>query len=198
MQVGIDEAGRGSLVSRVYAAAVIIPDREAFDGCVGMAGCVIRDSKKMTARQRDRARDFLLENVAYGIGHASEAEIDAMGIVPANILAMHRAVDDLRGRNPGVVIEKMLVDGTVFRKYGDTPFELVVRGESIHPEIAAASILAKTARDAYILGCCDNDPSLDAYGLRSNKGYGTAAHMNSIREHGLSAIHRRSFTRHLV
>jgi ribonuclease HII len=109
---------------------------------------------------------------------------------------MHRAIDNLLSKYPDLGIEKIRVDGVLFAPYRDIPHELVVRGESAHPEIAVASILAKTHRDLFILDLCGQFPELDEkYHLKSNKGYGTAKHIEGIRQHGLHPFHRKTFVR---
>ena len=192
--IGVDEAGRGAFFSRMYSAAAV------YDPCLFSRATenkiVIRDSKKMTPRQRQFSHEFLLEHCLFGIGHCDEKEIDQLGISRCNILSMHRAIDNLLTKYPQVEIERIRVDGVLFEPYRDIPHELVVHGESAHPEIAVASILAKTHRDLFVLDLCEQFPELDEkYHLRSNKGYGTAKHIEGIRQHGLHPSHRKTFVR---
>jgi ribonuclease HII len=185
--VGVDEAGRGAFFGRIYSAAAV--------ACPSDNGVVIRDSKKMTPRQRSLTFDYLCANTRYGIGWCDEKEIDELGVGRCNILSMHRALSDLLARH-SVEIEKILVDGVLFEPFRGIPYETVVRGEDAHLEIATASILAKVSRDRFIVGMCDEDEALDEkYDLRRNKGYGTARHIAGLREHGPHASHRRSFIR---
>lgn len=192
--IGVDEAGRGAFFSRMYSAAVVYdPDLVS---SASEKKIVIRDSKKMTPRQRQFSYEFLQDHSLYGVGYCDEKEIDELGISRCNILSMHRAIDNLISKHPNLGIELIRVDGVLFEPYRDTRHELVVRGESAHPEIAMASILAKTHRDLFVLGLCEQDPELDEkYHIKSNKGYGTAKHIEGIRRHGLHRFHRKTFVR---
>jgi len=191
--IGVDEAGRGSLLGRVYAGAVCFGSEVSETW--RKKKIVIWDSKKMTAKARQRSRIYIEDKAMWGIGWASEEEVDRLGIVPANTLAMHRAIDDLMARFPILTEMKieLKVDGTFFRDYPNIPHKLVVRGESAYPEIAAASILAKTHRDAYIQELCRSNSSLTRYCLETNMGYGTAAHLAALREYGSTPLHRQTF-----
>lgn len=192
--VGVDEAGRGAFFSRMYSAAAVY-DPDLLSQATADK-IVLRDSKKMTPRQRQISYSFLQDHCLFGVGYCDEKEIDELGISRCNILSMHRALDDLRAKYPDLIVEKIRVDGVLFGPYAGIPYELVVRGESQHPEIAMASILAKSYRDQFILDLCEQDPLLnEKYYLASNKGYGTAKHIEGIRRHGLHAFHRRAFVR---
>lgn len=192
--IGVDEAGRGAFFSRIYSAAVVL-DQAVVDKAIEEK-IVIRDSKKMTPRQRQFSFDFLTKNCLFGIGYCSEDEIDNLGINRCNILCMHRAIDDLVIKSPFLNIEKINVDGLLFQSYHDIPHQLIVRGETTHPEIAMASILAKTHRDQFIKDLCQEDPQLDErYNIHSNKGYGTMKHIEGIRLYGLHRSHRSTFVR---
>lgn len=189
MIVGVDEAGRGAFFGRIYSAAVVACPIEEGEKLV------VRDSKKMTPRQRSATFDYLAGHALFGVGWCEPEEVDGLGIGRCNVLSMHRALDDLVARH-GVRIEKILVDGVLFEPFRGIPHETIVRGEDAHPEIAMASIVAKTSRDRHILSLCDNDPTLhDKYDLRNNKGYGTAKHIAGLRAHGSHPSHRRTFTR---
>jgi ribonuclease HII len=209
-RIGVDEAGRGCLWGRVYAGAVHIPPSIQLPSIDGNGNgknskrnaIVLRDSKKMSALQRERARSWIEEQTVWGVGFAEAQEIESEGIVTANLKAMHRAIDALMEKvslplpDPGEI--RVLVDGCYFERYRGYEYELVVRGESEHPEIAAASILAKTHRDAYVQKWCDDQPkevqAHERYGLQDNKGYGTNKHITGLRQHGpLSGTHRLSF-----
>lgn len=192
--IGVDEAGRGAFFSRMYSAAAVY-DPFMFSKATENK-IVIRDSKKMTPRQRQFSYEFLRDHCLFGVGHCDEKEIDELGISRCNILSMHRAIDNLLSKHPHLEIERIRVDGVLFQPYRDIPHELVVRGESAHPEIAVASILAKTHRDLFVLGLCEQCPELDEkYHLKSNKGYGTVKHIEGIRQHGLHPFHRKTFVR---
>jgi ribonuclease HII len=189
---GVDEAGRGSLVSRVYAAAVIVP--EDFMDMASEEEIVIRDSKKMTARQRERSAAWIEQNaIACAVAYADETEIDRVNILEATMNAMHRAIEGLQ-----VGPDHLCVDGSVFRPFIDVdgyeiPHECIVRGDDTNPAIASASILAKTHRDDFITRLATEHPELERYDLSHNMGYGTAAHVRALQEWGHSVFHRRSF-----
>lgn len=190
VEVGIDEAGRGSLIGNVFAGAVIIdPDLE--HECISQ----IKDSKKISKKKRLQLRDFIEENAtAFSVGSATPAEIDDMNILHATYLAMHRALDGL-----DVNIDNILVDGNSFKPYMSTtagdfiPHECVIDGDNTYTSIACASILAKVYHDEHIEDICKIDPSLEQYDLLSNMGYGTKKHIEAIKKHGITQYHRKSF-----
>jgi len=178
---GIDEAGRGAWAGPVMAAAVVLP----VDPGIGLALAGVRDSKQMTPRQRERwAAEIKAVAVAWAVGAASAGEIDEGGILPATRLAMTRAIQGL-----GIMPEHFLFD---FIHWKECPYpgEKLVRGESRSLSIAAASVLAKTTRDALMR---ELDGEYSAYGFARHKGYGTAVHQAAIKTQGLCAVHRRSF-----
>jgi ribonuclease HII len=174
---GVDEAGRGPLAGPVYAAAVILdPDRTI----VGLA-----DSKKLTAKTRQRlALEIREKAVAWAIAQASVDEIDRLNILQATLLAMTRAVSAL-----GVVPDEVLVDGNRCPPL-DSPVRAIIRGDATIPEISAASILAKTARDAEMLKLHDRYPQ---YGFDRHFGYGTPFHLTALRQYGPAECHRQTF-----
>lgn len=186
LEVGVDEVGRGCLIGDVYAAAVFWNPEVKTD--------LIKDSKKMTHKQRVVAAEFIKENcLAYGIGSASAQEIDEINILQASMLAMHRAI-----KATNIVPQHILVDGTQFNLYetddGDyVDHTTIIEGDGKYYSIAAASILAKVARDTMIEELCDENPRLDVYDLRSNKGYGSAKHRQAIADYGISEWHRKTF-----
>lgn len=174
---GVDEAGRGPLAGPVFAAAVIFRAGEPVAG--------VADSKVLSGRRREELADAIrLKSLAWAVAQASVEEIDDINILQASLLAMKRAVEAL-GLNPSLV----LVDGNRLPRL-DCPARAVVRGDATVPQISAASILAKTARDAEMLRLHGLYPQ---YGLDRHKGYPTAAHLKAIGEHGACVIHRRSF-----
>ena len=178
---GVDEAGRGPLCGPVVAAACILPDGLVLEG--------LNDSKKLTAKKRDRLFDLIRENaIAYCIAEASVEEIDQLNILEADLLAMRRAIDGL-----AVKADFALIDGNVARDF-QIPARAVVHGDAISPNIAAASILAKVTRDRQ---CEELDRLYPQYGIAKHKGYGTKAHMDALREFGPSPIHRKKFIRFL-
>jgi len=178
---GVDEAGRGPLCGPVMAAAVILPDGLLIDG--------LNDSKKLTEAKREALYDKIIQNaVAWAICEASVEEINATNILEASLLAMRRAIASL-----SVKADFALIDGNVSRDFS-LPVRAVVHGDAISPSIAAASILAKVSRDRL---CVELDREYPQYGIAKHKGYGTKDHMNALREHGPSPIHRTKFIRFL-
>lgn len=178
IEAGCDEAGRGCLAGSVYAAAVIFPpDYENAE---------LNDSKQLTARRRVALRQVVQRDaLAWAVGVVEPEEIDRINILNASILAMHRALEQLKVR-PGFII----VDGNRFKPYRDIPHRTVVKGDGKFLSIAAASILAKTYRDDYMLRLHQEYPF---YGWDHNAGYPTQAHRDGILRHGLTPYHRRSF-----
>ena len=186
IEIGIDESGRGALISRVYAAAVVWNPK--------VKSPLIKDSKKFKNHE-DRlvAYEFVKENcLTYGVGYAEPEEIDELNILQATIVAMHRAID-----NCHVKPQHILVDGTQFKIYevddDIVNFTTVIDGDNKYYSIAAASILAKVERDLYIQQLCEEDASLNLYDLQSNKGYGSKKHLEAIEHWGITKHHRESF-----
>ena len=179
IEAGCDEAGRGCLAGPVYAAAVILaPDYH---------NNALNDSKQLTEKQREALRPVIEnESIAWAIGVASPQEIDRMNILKASLLAMHRAIEQLK-----VVPEHLLIDGNRFTPYPCIPHTTIVKGDSKYLSIAAASILAKTHRDEYMNQVHTDYPD---YKWNENKGYPTQAHRYAIRWHGITPHHRKSFT----
>lgn len=174
---GIDEAGRGPLAGPVCAAAVILPEGLEIPG--------LNDSKKLTDKKRRELFPIIEEQaLAYGIGWASQEEIDDINILQATFLAMSRAVEQLKIRP-----DLALVDGNRAPTL-DLPVETVVKGDSLSASIAAASVLAKVSRDDVMLRMAEEYPG---YGFEVHKGYGTKAHYEALRTFGPSPIHRRTF-----
>ena len=187
LEVGVDEAGRGPIIGRVYAGAVIWPSE--------LVTPIIKDSKKYTKiSDRERAYDFIIENaIAYGVAYVEPEEIDSLGIYKAVMKAMHTAI-----KNTYINPEHILVDGNHFQPYTDQyddfpQFTTVISGDNTYCSIAAGSILAKVEHDRYISDLCDRYPILEKYDLRRNKGYGTATHMEAIKKYGVTQFHRQSF-----
>jgi ribonuclease HII len=178
---GIDEAGRGPLCGPVFAAACILPDGLVLEG--------LNDSKKLTPKKRDKLFDLICENaIAYCIASASVAEIDELNILEADLLAMRRAIDGL-----SIKADFALIDGNIARGF-QIPARAVIGGDAKSPSIAAASILAKVARDR---DCIELDAQYPQYGIAKHKGYGTKQHMDALRTYGPSPIHRKQFIRFL-
>jgi ribonuclease HII len=178
IEAGCDEAGRGCLAGSVYAAAVIFPPDYVNED--------INDSKQLSAAHRYRLRVQIEQDaLAWAVGVVSAKEIDEINILRASILAMHRALDALKVRPQAVI-----VDGNRFVKYGNLPYRTIVKGDGKYLSIAAASILAKTFRDDYMLGLHQEFPQ---YAWDKNKGYPTQAHREAIKKYGTTPYHRMTF-----
>ena len=178
LEAGCDEAGRGCLAGPVFAAAVVLPK--------DFHHPLLNDSKQLTGPQRNLLREIIeKEAVAWSVAQVDAPEIDRINILKASFLAMHRALDELRQKP-----EFILVDGNRFYAYPAVPHLCVVKGDGKYAAIAAASILAKTWRDEFMLQLHAEFPHYDWH---SNKGYPTEAHREAIRQHGITPYHRRSF-----
>lgn len=178
VEAGLDEAGRGCLAGAVFAAAVILPKDYRNEQ--------LNDSKKLSEKARYRLREEIEHDaLAWAVGVVSPREIDEINILNASFLAMHRALDQLDVRP-----QALLVDGNRFRPYHDLPHTTVVKGDGKYMSIAAASILAKTYRDDYMLGLHEEYP---LYHWDANKGYPSRAHREAIRQHGATPYHRMTF-----
>ena len=178
---GVDEAGRGPLCGPVFAAACILPDGLVLEG--------LNDSKKLSPKKREKLFDLICENaIAYCIASASVEEIDELNILEADLLAMCRAIDGLSTK-----ADFALIDGNIARDF-QIPARAIIGGDAKSPNIAAASILAKVARDR---DCIELDAQYPQYGIAKHKGYGTKQHMDALRTYGPSPIHRKQFIRFL-
>ena len=178
LEAGCDEAGRGCYAGPVFAAAVILP-KDFYHP-------LINDSKKLTEQQRTALVPIIKEAaIAWAIGSQTPAQIDEINILKASIQSMHLALDQLKKRPRFIA-----VDGNRFYPYKKIPHQTIIKGDGLYAHIAAASILAKTARDAYMIELHKKYPQ---YGWDQNKGYGTAAHRAAITLHGLCDAHRKSF-----
>jgi len=174
---GVDEAGRGPLCGPVVAAAVILDPARPIDG--------LADSKKLTARARERLATAIRERaLAWSVAEASAEEIDRLNILHASMLAMRRAVVGL-----ALAPDEVLIDGNRCPDLA-LPMRAIVGGDALEPAISAASILAKTARDAQMV---ELDQRYPQFGLARHKGYPTAAHLAAIRRHGVAHFYRKSF-----
>ena len=178
-EAGCDEAGRGCLAGPVVAAAVIFPKNYRNN--------IINDSKKLTPKIRGKLRNEIISSAtAWSVAFVDNREIDTLNILRATIKAMHLALEDLTVRP-----EFILIDGNKFFPYKDIGYKTIVGGDSLFLPIAAASILAKTFRDDYMMNI-HNEYSV--YGWDKNKGYSTALHREAIKSYGISPYHRKSFT----
>jgi ribonuclease HII len=178
MEAGCDEAGRGCYAGPVFAAAVILP--------ANFYHPLLNDSKKLSEKQRQELEPIIKKSaIAWAIASQTAAEIDASNILKASIKCMHLALDQLKKRPQFIA-----VDGNRFYPYKKIPHQTIVKGDGKYAHIAAASILAKTARDAYMENAHLQYPNYD---WDSNKGYGTAKHRAAIEKYGLCFEHRKSF-----
>lgn len=190
IEAGCDEAGRGPLAGSVFAAAVILP--------TGFRNELLNDSKQLTAHQREELRILIeREALSWAVAEVTAEEIDHINILNASILAMHRALAQLNPQ-PGHII----ADGNRFKPYMPplnaedgfaavaVPYQTVVKGDGKYMSIAAASVLAKTHRDEYMLQLHKQYPQ---YGWEHNMGYPTKQHLEAIRQHGITPFHRKSF-----
>ncbi len=178
VEAGCDEAGRGCLAGPVYAAAVILPNRFNNE--------FLNDSKQLSEKQRYRLRPVIeKEAVAWALGIVTHNEVDALNVLNASYLAMHRAIEKLAVK-PGFLI----IDGNRFKPYTGIPHTCIVKGDGKYFSIAAASVLAKTYRDEYMMKI---DKEYPQYGWGKNKGYPTLKHRKALMLHGQSPYHRKSF-----
>ena len=178
IEAGCDEAGRGCLAGSVYAAAVILPE--------GHQNELLNDSKQLSEKKRYQLREIIERDaVVWAVGIVTPEEIDKINILNASILAMHRALDQLKVRP-----EAIIVDGNRFKKYQNIPHTTIVKGDGKYLAIAAASILAKTYRDDYMNRLAEEYPQYD---WLSNKGYPTKKHREAIKQFGITPYHRKSY-----
>jgi len=178
LEAGCDEAGRGCLAGPVFAAAVIMPK--------DFQHPLLNDSKQLSEKKRYEARTIIeREAICWAVGQVSPTEIDQINILNASFLAMHRAIGQLKPAP-----ELLLIDGNRFQPYQELPFHCIIKGDGKYLSIAAASILAKTYRDDYMMQAASEYPYYD---WMKNKGYPTKAHRLAIQKHGPCSYHRQSF-----
>ena len=198
LKIGIDEAGRGPLFGRVYSAAVVLPPEDKIDLSM------IKDSKKFTSKKKlKQVEEYIKENSIYwGIAFEDEKIIDKINIRSATFKSMQAAAKDVIKQIPDDVDYSLMIDGNAFKpmmifkdgQIKQVDYECIVGGDDLHKNIAAASILAKVARDEYIEDMCEKHPELiERYDLAKNKGYGTKKHMDGLRKFGRSEWHRQTF-----
>ena len=194
VELGIDEAGRGCLFGPVCVASVIWPKQDPLFN--DKEPPEIKDSKKVSEKKRLILKDYIEQNaIAWSVQFLSHEEIDKTNILKATMMGMHRCIDDIRKQ---MTIDTILVDGNHFQAYTDENLdcidhECVIGGDDKYKSIAAASILAKTHRDNYILELSKTNENLEKYGIPKNKGYGTKQHMDALKQLGPIKGHRRSF-----
>jgi ribonuclease HII len=178
LECGTDEAGRGCLAGPVTAAAVILS--------ANFKNSILNDSKQLTERKRDFLKPIIeKEALTYGVAHVFQEEIDQINILNASILAMHKSITQLT-----LTPEFIIVDGNRFKRFQKIPYETIVKGDGKYLSIAAASVLAKTFRDAYMNTIHEEFPM---YNWKQNKGYPTKEHREAIRKYGITKYHRKSF-----
>lgn len=206
IEIGADEAGRGPLFGRVYSAAVVLPKDDNFDHHK------MKDSKKFHSKKKiEEVADYIKENaIAWAVKYTDEAIIDEINILQATQQAMHEAITDVKNqmlqlnKNLKTTEILLLIDGNYFNplthfnkstsKIETIPYKMIEGGDNKYTSIAAASILAKVARDNYIEELCYENPELaERYGIDSNKGYGAKRHLDGIKQYGITKWHRRSF-----
>lgn len=199
-EIGVDEAGRGPLFGRVYAAAVILPKDDSFDHSKMKDSKLFHSQKKI----KDVAEYIKSQAIAYSIEYSDEKEIDSINILQATQNAMHKAISNVMQQLTEKKELLLLIDGNYFnpmchynketQKYDTTPHLCIEGGDAKYTSIAAASILAKVTRDEYILELCSEYPELnEKYDLLKNNGYGTKKHLDGIKLHGITQWHRKSF-----
>jgi len=178
LECGTDEAGRGCLAGPVTAAAVILPD--------AFKNKTLNDSKKLSKEKRELLKPIIeLEALSFGVCHVFEDEIDSINILNASITAMQRSITQLQPQP-----EFIIVDGNRFKPYNNIPHETIIKGDGKYLSIAAASVLAKTARDEYMMKIHEEFPM---YNWKQNKGYPTKEHRAAIRKYGATKYHRKTF-----
>jgi len=177
LECGTDEAGRGCLAGPVTAAAVILP--------INFKNDILNDSKQLSKKKRDLLKSLIeSESISYGVAHVFPEDIDKINILNASILAMHKSILQLNE------VEFISVDGNKFKNINGIPFKTIIKGDGKYLNIAAASILAKTFRDAYMENIHQEFPM---YNWKKNKGYPTKEHRDAIKKFGISKYHRKSF-----
>ena len=178
LEAGCDEAGRGCLAGPVFAAAVILPKN--------YNNSLLNDSKQLSEKQRDLLKaEIEMKALAWSVAYFDNYEIDEINILNASIGAMHRAIGKLN-----ILPELLLIDGNRFKSYQNIPYECIVKGDCKYMAIAAASVLAKTHRDAYMKQIHEEHPE---YHWFQNKGYPTRDHRDALKVYGISAYHRKTF-----
>jgi ribonuclease HII len=204
IECGIDEAGRGPMFGRVYAGLVVLPKDDSFDHLQ------MKDSKKFHSKNKkiiEQVAEYIKENaIAWAVEYEDEQTIDEINILQATQSAMHKCIKTVLTKIPELQIENilLLVDGNYFKPYTvlnktktkmeTIRYQMIEGGDNKYTSIAAASILAKVARDTYINDLCALNPELiEYYGIDSNKGYGSKKHMDGIKQHGITKWHRKTF-----
>ena len=181
MIVGIDEAGRGPLAGNVVACALFLPQPPPF---------IPKDSKKLSASQREKMFDWLESNAVYGLGEASAQEIDAVNILNATFLAFERAIDALLVKEPQLKTARFIIDGNRFKTKKNIDFQCVIKADATVKEVSCASVMAKVTRDRQMV---DLHAQYPQYNFLQHKGYPTKEHYAVIKQYGPCCEHRKSF-----
>jgi ribonuclease HII len=181
MIVGIDEAGRGPLAGNVVACACFLPLNPPF---------IPKDSKKLSALQREKMFGWLKGHAVYGLGEASAQEIDAINILNATFLAFERAIDALLIKEPKLKAARFVIDGNRFKTKKDIDFQCVIKADTTVPEVSCASVMAKVTRDRQMTALHIQYPQ---YNFLQHKGYPTQEHYAAIQAHDITPFHRKSF-----
>jgi ribonuclease HII len=208
IEIGVDEAGRGPLFGRVYTSAVILPsNKKPSDSQNNFDYSKMKDSKKFHSKKKiTEVANYIKENaVAWSVAYMDESTVDEVNILQATQMAMHKCINEII-QNNHMSLENtlLLIDGNYFKpitlfdkttnKLQTYNYVCVEGGDNKYASIAAASILAKVARDEYIQELCEQHPNLiEYYGIDSNKGYGAKKHLDGIKQHGITIWHRRTF-----
>lgn len=195
VEVGIDEAGRGCLWGPLIAAAVIWPDESEWTEEIRAVSSKIKDSKKLSAKQRGLLEASIKAHAVWSIGRVEAEEIDRLGMTKSNRMAFERAINGIH-----VPVGRALIDGLLGIRPRENLEQIIQpKGDGEYLSIAAASILAKEGRDRIVKEICETDSSIDTkYSIMSSKGYGTLKHREAIKTHGMHALHRRLFLRKLL
>jgi|SaaInlStandDraft_5_1057022.scaffolds.fasta_scaffold01690_11 ribonuclease HII len=195
IELGIDEAGRGCLFGDLFIAGVIFSNN--IDELINEHKITIKDSKKMSKKKRSISQEFIKKHaLAYHICQISNTIIDEKNILKSTLDGMHDVVTNIKKK---IKPDKLLIDGNKFNTYYDEDnniieHECIISGDNNYLSIAAASILAKTAKDEYIEKMCKDNPDLEKYGLLTNSGYGTKIHIDAIKEFGITIWHRKTYS----
>ena len=205
IEIGIDEVGRGPLLGRVYVAAVILPkDNPNFDYSN------LKDSKKFHSKKKiQEVAEYIKQNAIWTVNFEDENVVDEINILQATQQAMHKCITELiKSQNLDIYKTLLLIDGSYFKSYTifsqnkrieQVEHKCIIGGDNKYASIAAASIIAKVARDEYIIELCKSNPEfIKKYGIDTNMGYGTAKHLAGIKQYGITEYHRKSFCKKIL
>jgi len=184
--LGLDEAGCGPAFGELVASAVCIPETVIIPG--------LTDSKKLSTKKRDVYYQEIIKKCQWSTGIVSNTEIDEMGLGEARRVVFERALENFESKYPEFIMTKLIVDGTIFRKWKNVHHECIPKADSLYSEVSAASVIAKVTRDKLVTDLCSTYPYLDNfYCISQNKGYLTKKHVQGIKKHGITEFHRKSY-----